>query len=226
MEEKKTSGVVIGLAAAVLGVAVGFGAATLVANNAKQETAKPSAAAPSTDTKAATLRVSLNALLRENVNLTGAAARAAFDGSPDAPAALAQLEKNSKDIQGIITGIYGEEAGKKFYDLWNSHASFLVNYASAIKANKKADIDTATNDLTGFIESFSTFLSETNPNFSKADAAKLTDERVSLAKIAIDFHSAKNYTESYSSEHSASTAMSKFADALADAIVKHHKEKF
>lgn len=227
MEEKKTSGLAIGMIAALLGVAVGYGASTLMASNMTPEASTTVATStPDTNTKAAALRVTLNALEREHVNLAAAATRAGFDGDPTFTAAAAQLDQNSKDLQAAVASVYGEEAGKKFYDIWAGHITFFVNYTTGAKAGDKAKTDKAVADLGGYVDAISTFFSEANPNLPKDAVAMLVSEHVTLLKGAVDAHGAKNYTESYAKEHEANVQIGKIADALSGAIVKQSPAKF
>ncbi len=230
MNENKGSALVVGLVAAVVGLLVGFGGATVLKSGKSEEINTPtpvaSTQAPDSDTKAAGLRVVLNALEREHVNLAAAATRAGFDGRADFAAAAGQLDINSKAIAAAVGSVYGADAEKKFYDIWASHITFFVNYTVAAKKADKPGMDKAVADLNGYVEAISTFLSTANPNLPKQAVADLVTEHVGLLKGAVDNHGAKKYPESYAKEHEANEQIGKIADALAGAIVKQMPDKF
>jgi hypothetical protein len=223
-EETSTkSGWAVGLIAAALGLAVGFGLSAIMKDDASTKVAST---APDTATKAADLRVLLNALEREHVHLATAATRAGFDGSAHFQASAGELDKNSKALAAAVGSVYGAEAEKKFYDIWASHIGFFVDYTVAAKSGDKAGMDKAVQNLGGYVDAISTFLSQANPNLPKQAVADLVTEHVNLLKAAVDAHGARNFTESYAKEHQADEQIGTIANTLAGAIVKQYPEKF
>ena len=214
---------------AVLATAIGGGIGYAVANsNDKGEKHSQSAtAAPATDTKAASLRVLLNNLEAEHVDLAAAATRAGFNGDKSFDAAAAALDKNSRSLSAAVGSVYGEEAGQKFYEIWNSHIGFFVDYTVAAKKGDRAGMDQAVQNLNGYVDAVSTFLSSANPNLPKEAVAQLVSEHVGLLKDAVDKHGAGDYAGSYESQQAARTQITgKIADTLAGAIVKQKPEAF
>lgn len=237
---KGNSSVVVGVLAVVIGIGIGIlGANALGANKSAEQAAvvnktgdamqKDAIAAPAavtTDTKAADLRVLLNALEREHVNLAAAATRRGFQGDPDFDAAAGELDKNSVAIAGAVGSVYGQEAEAQFLEIWRSHITFFVNYTVAAKGGDKAGMDKAVQDLGGYVESISDFLSKANPNLPREAVHALVSEHVTLLKGAVDAYGAKDYAGSYAKEHEANEQIGTIADALSGAIVKQYPEKF
>ena len=215
------AGAVIAL---VLGVAGGYaaGAATSSGNN-KEESAK---SAIKTDTKAADLRVVLNSLEAQHVDLASAATRAGFDGSPMFEASAGALDKNSVALSEAVASVYGEEAGTKFLEIWRSHITFFVNYTVAAKGGDQAGMDKAVSDLNGYVSAVSDLLGGAT-GLPKEAVASLVTEHVGLLKKAVDQHAAGDYAASYAAQQEARDQITtKIADTLAGAIVKQNPDKF
>lgn len=229
-EESKSSAVVVGVVAVVVGLLVGFGVSTLMHRNDTSSTSTPTASttksAPATDTKSADLRTLLNALDREHVDLASQATRAGFDGRADFAAAAGALDANSNSISDAIGSVYGPDARAKFYEIWKSHIGFFVDYTVAAKKGDKAGMDKAVQNLNGYVEAISTFLSSANPNLPKDVVAKVVTDHVGLLKGAVDAYGAKDYAGSYTKEHEANVQIGAIADTLAGAIVKQYPDKF
>lgn len=228
MESKaKSTAAIAGIVALVIGGGVGF----MLGNNKDSadttNTSMSTSAEPSTATKAADLRALLNNLESEHVDLAAAATRAGFDGDPAFPAAAGSLGKNTDNLSAAIASVYGEEAGAKFKEIWASHIGFFVDYTVAAKGGDKAGMDKAVQNLNGYVEAISAFLSGANPNLPKDAVAALVTEHVGLLKTAVDKHGAGDYAGSYEAQSQARVQITnKIADTLAGAIVKQSPEKF
>ena len=183
-------------------------------------------AVPSTDTKAAGLRVLLNALERQHVDLASAAVRSGFDGRPDFSAAAKALDNNSVAISQAVGSVYGDAAAAKFLAIWRSHITFFVNYTTAAKAGDKAGMDKAVADLGGYVDAISDFFSGANPNLPRDAVHQLVAQHVMLLKAAVDTYGAADYTGSYKNQVDANAQIGTIADAISGAIVKQYPEKF
>ena len=228
MKENKTAMVVAGI---VVGLLVGGGVGFATGNSKDSSTAKTDSTvameAKTTDTKPAGLRVLLNNLEAEHVELASAATRAGFDGSPTFDAAAGALGKNTDSLSGAIASVYGDAAGAKFKEIWSSHIGFFVDYTVAAKAGDKAGMDKAVENLNGYVEAISTFLSGANTNLPKEAVAQLVTEHVTLLKEAVDKYGAGDYAGSYDAQSRARVQITtKIADTLAGAIVKQSPDKF
>lgn len=216
------------MAAAVIALVIG-GAGGYFAEKGKVNDSKKtvtSLQAPSTATKAADLRVILNGLEQEHVALASAATRAGFDGTASFSPAAGSLDKNSHDIANAVGSVYGQEAGDKFYKIWNSHIGFFVDYTIAAKKGDQAGMDQAVKNLGGYVDGISTFFANANPNLPKAAVAQLVGEHVGLLKAAVDTYGGGDIAASYAKQREARAQIGTIADTISGAIVKQYPDKF
>lgn len=224
MNHTKTTLAVITL---VVGLAIGGGLGYAKGNMKDTSDHAASHSSVATDTKAANLRVLLNNLESDHVDLASAAVRDGFDGAPSFQAAAGALGKNTDDLSAAIASVYGDEAGAKFKEIWASHIGFFVDYTVAAKKGDQAGMDKAVQNLNGYVEAISTFLSGANPNLPKEAVAQLVSEHVGLLKKAVDTYGANDFAGSYAAQAEARTQITtKIADTLAGAIVKQSPDKF
>lgn len=225
MQESKVKpiAIVVAVVAMLVGVGVGYMAGNNGKDNQKQFA---NASVPATDTKAADLRVLLNGLEKEHVGLAAAATRAGFDGTKSFAPAAGALDSNSRELAAAVGSVYGEDAEAKFYEIWNSHIGFFVDYTVAAKKGDTAGMDKAVQNLNGYVEAISTFLSQANPNLPKDAVATLVNEHVGLLKAAVDNYGAGKIADSYAKEREATSQIGKIADAISGAIVKQKPEAF
>lgn len=211
----------------VAGLAIGGGVGYLSGNSMEDENKQSSSiAAPSTDTKAAGLRVALNNLEAQHVDLAAAATRAGFDGDASFQAAAGALGQNTDALSAAVASVYGEEAGAKFKEIWASHITFFVNYTVAAKGGDQAGMDKAVSDLNGYVSAISDLLGGAT-GLPKDAVASLVTEHVGLLKEAVDKHGAGDYAGSYAAQQAAREQITtKIADTLAGAIVKQSPNKF
>ena len=228
--ENSNNKVMMAAIALVAGLAIGGGVGYM-SGNSSDDIAMDSVSSvstnPDTMTKSAGLRVLLNNLEAEHVDLASAATRAGFDGDASFTASAEALGKNTDSLSAAIASVYGEEAGVKFKEIWASHIGFFVDYTVAAKGGDQAGMDKAVQNLNGYVEAISAFLSGANPNLPKDAVAQLVTEHVGLLKEAVDKHGAGDYAGSYDAQSRARAQITtKIADTLAGAIVKQSPEKF
>ncbi len=225
--DSKNSTVATGIVAVIVGVVIGGLVGYSAGDMKKDGTQKANTASDShleTDSKAANLRVVLNNLEAQHVDLAAAATRAGFDGSPTFDASAAALGKNTDDLSAAVASVYGEEAGAKFKEIWASHITFFVNYTVAAKSGDQAGMDKAVSDLNGYVAAISDLLGGAT-GIPKEAVAELVGEHVGLLKDAVDKHGAGDYTGSYAAQQAAREQITtKIADGLAGAIVKQNTD--
>ncbi len=227
MQESSNNKTMIIVVMLVAGLLLG-GALGYTMGNKKDEAKQTPVAnsQPKTDTKAAGLRVALNSLEAQHVDLASAATRAGFDGSPMFAASAAALDVNSRALAEAVASVYGKEGGDRFYEIWNSHIGFFVNYTVAAKTGDQTGMDKAVQDLNGYVSAVSDFLGGAT-GLPKEAVAALVTEHVGLLKSAVDKHGAGDYTGSYEAQQAARDQItSKIADTVAGAIVKQNEANF
>ena len=180
-----------------------------------------------TDTKAADLRVLLNALERQHVDLASAAVRAGFDGHASFPKVAAELDTNSVAIADTVGSVYGSAARDSFLKIWRAHIGYFVDYTVAAKAGDKAKMDMAVSNLMNiYVPSIADFFSRANPNLPYDAVAQLVTEHVVHLKAAVDTYGAGDFAGSYKEQTAAYNQIGTIADTLAGAIVKQYPNKF
>lgn len=219
-------GAALGLVA-IVGVAAGCDKQEDAAMTPSSADTSTAMTVPTTDTKAADLRVLLGGMEKEHVALAAAATRAGFDGrSAEFQASAAELDKNSVALSKTVGSVYGADAEKKFLEIWRSHITFFVNYTVAAQKGDKAGMDKAVADLGGYADAIADFFSGANPNLPRAAVKSLVLEHVTLLKAAVDAHGSGNSAESFAKQHAAHEQIGQISDAISGAIVKQHPESF
>jgi hypothetical protein len=173
------------------------------------------------------LRVAVNLLLAEHVNLAAAATGWAMMGmNKNFEAAAGALDANSVDLANAIGLVYGDGAKDAFLPLWRKHINFFVDYTTATVRQSAGGRKKAVDDLMQYAEDFGAFLNSANPNLPADAVAGLVREHVSTLAAVVDAQANQNWTEAYELQRKAAGHMQMISDALADAIVKQFPEKF
>lgn len=212
----------------VVGLLVGggIGYATGNSKDSDDKAMMKSSIAPTTDTKAAGLRVVLNNLEAQHVDLASAATRAGFDGSPMFQASAGALDQNSIALSKAVGSVYGADAEAKFLEIWRSHITFFVDYTVAAKKGDKAGMDKAVSNLNGYVTAISDLLGGAT-GLPKEAVASLITEHVGLLKSTVDKYGAGDFAGSYEAQQATRDQVTtKIADTLAGAIVKQNPGKF
>lgn len=221
----KSTAIMVAVLALLVGGGVGFMAGNSK-DDAKKTSPQTSQSAPNTATKAADLRTLLNNLETEHVSLAAATTRAGYDSNPSFTAAAGALDKNSNELADAVGSVYGAEARSKFYEIWNSHIGFFVDYTVAAKKGDQNGMNAAVQKLNGYVGAISDFLSKANPNLPKDAVAQLVGEHVGLLKSTVDKHGAKDFAGSYEAEAQARDQIGAIANTLSSAIVKQKPGNF
>lgn len=217
MNNIKISAVVVAIVALFLGTGLGL----ILGNKGDSKESRAHTGPASVSTEAGDLRVLLNNLESEHVDLAAAATRAGFDGDPSFAAVGGALGRNTDSLATAVGSVYGDEAGTKFKEIWASHIGFFVDYTVAAKTGDQAGMAKAVENLNGYVDAVSTFLSSANPNLPKEAVATLVGEHVGLLKEAVDKHGAGDFAGSYDAQSRARVQITnKIADTLSGAIVK------
>ncbi len=230
-----TNTMMVAIIALVIGLAVGFGGASLAKKAMPDSGAMMAANQPmasgnmmggATDSKASDLRNTLSSALTAHVDLASMAMRKGYDGSADFDASAKALDDNSVAISQAIGSVYGDEAGATFLKNWRAHIGFFVDYTTALKKGDKAGQDKAISDLRGYSATSAAFLSQANPNLPESVLEQTFNMHIDQLVAMINAYAAKDYTTSYAKQMEAFDHMNKTAGVLAGAIVKQYPDKF
>lgn len=233
------SGVVLGVAGMMLSGAVvlanGEGIKTLSQNNRPSNMAQNRAVTPApakmetrfNTAKADNLRVLLNSLHAEHMNLASNVLRNGYEGTSGFTESYEALDNNSQDIAASVGAVYGADAQAAFLPVWRSHIEFFRDYTVAMKQGDQAGMAQAERNLAGYVDQTATFFSKANPNLPYDAVHQVVTEHVALLKSVIDEQANQNYTASYSNQRAGDKQIrEKVADTVAGAIVKQFPNKF
>jgi hypothetical protein len=109
------------------------------------------------------LRAALTGLLIQHVAATGFVVQTAVAAggnlnTPEVKGAIAALTSNTNELGAAIGSVYGSAAQQQFLKLWNAHIGYFVNYTLGVATKNTAMVNTAKQDLAGYISQFGAFL--------------------------------------------------------------------
>lgn len=176
------------------------------------------------DAVSAVMRTSLTAKLQEHAYLAGIATGATLDGGDAAPATEA-LDENSLELSRAIGSVYGDEAARRFLELWRQHIEFIVDFTKAAASGDAAKMDAARSALDGYRTTFASFLSDANPNLAKTAVANDVGRHIDSLLTAIEAQAAKDPGQ-VSKLREAAMQMPGTALLLATGIARQFPAKF
>ncbi|WP_413373712.1 copper amine oxidase N-terminal domain-containing protein [Paenibacillus taichungensis] len=181
----------------------------------------------SVNTPAADLRASLDHLLSEHFALAVTAMAKAYDGAKDADAAYKALDQNALDMQPAIASLYGDAGAKEFERIFRAHNKYTDDLVKATKMGNQSGIKKAQDNINGFVEEFSTFLSTaTEGKLPKAAAKNALKVHEDLVQKVFDEYVAGDYTDAYKAYREGFKEMFDVSKALSTAITTQMPEKF
>ncbi len=171
------------------------------------------------------LRVSLNRLLGEHTMLSVEAMRGAAAGRADADAARNALDANSADLSQAIAGIYGEDNGEAFQELWDRHVVAYLAYIAAIQADDELARDTARESVLDVSE-LGAFLAAAVPGLDGAAVASLVGQHALHLIAQVDAYEARDYSMAYTTGREAFLHSQSISDVLSIAIAQQFPDIF
>ncbi len=217
---------------AIIALVLGLGVGTVVGGSMgmedEQEMMTTEQMTPSVvvASPAADLRVGLNSLLKEHVNLGLETLRAAHDGDESFDGAFAALDANSVAISEAVGSVYGEEAEGQFLELWREHIGYFADYTVGLATDDEEKQMKAVNDLRGYAARSATFFSTANPNLDEATIEKAVNHHVDHLAEAMAAYNAGNFEESYELGREGTEQMSNIANVLSTGIVTQFPDQF
>jgi hypothetical protein len=124
------------------------------------------------------LQLALDHLLGEHMILAAQAMRAGVHGAPEFDAASASLDENSADLADAIAGIYGEEAGAQFGEVWREHTAAYLSFVQALGQGDAAERERSLALLHTYHEHIARFLATANPRLDATAVADLIRRHV------------------------------------------------
>jgi hypothetical protein len=183
------------------------------------------AAIEGVDTPASDLRITLDRLLSEHAFLTVQALEAGVTDNEQFAAAAEALEANTSELEDAFAGIYDEEAGQRFGDLWRAHISHVVDYTRARQAGDEEAEQRAIDGLEAYQDEFVSFLASANPHLSEETLHHLLEDHVAQLQQVANLQ-AGDYDRVYAVAREAYGHMFELGDGLARAIAEQFPDTF
>jgi len=181
---------------------------------------------PTTTTPAADLRVTLNSLLREHVNLGLIALYNVIDNDEATAASVEALDDNTNELAATIGSVYGEDAEEAFDKIWSAHIGFFANYATSLRTNDSDLRKEAESDLRNYQTEISNFFNGALPAIDKSVVVAGSGEHKDLLIEAMDEYADGDFEAAYAAQREADKQISGIANLLAKEIVKQNPELF
>ncbi|MGQ0608852.1 MAG: copper amine oxidase [Chloroflexota bacterium] len=176
-------------------------------------------------TPATNLRVTLDRLLSEHAFLTVQALHAGVTDDAQFAAAAEALEANTSELETAIAGIYDEEAGQRFGDLWRAHIGYVVDYTRGRQAGDEAAVQAAIDGLADYQADFVTFLAGANPHLSEETLHHLLEDHLSQLQQVANLQTG-DFDAVYRSAREAYNHMFELGDGLSRAIAMQFPDTF
>ncbi|HEX2700439.1 MAG TPA: hypothetical protein VHM89_09595 [Acidimicrobiales bacterium] len=176
------------------------------------------------DAISAVMRTSLAAKLQQHTYLAGIATGTMLGGG-DATSAAKALDENSLELSRAIGSVYGDEAARRFLQLWRQHIEFIVDYAEAAAAGDTTKKGAARSALDGYRSTFASFLNDANPKLAKTAVAEDLGAHVETLLATVDAQAAKDAGQ-VSKLRTAAMHMPGTALLLATGIARQFPTKF
>lgn len=173
-----------------------------------------------TSVKITNLQIALRDLWVDHVVWTRLYIISAVSGAPDTDFAAQRLLKNQEDIGNAIKPFYGDAAGDKLTSLLKDHILIAVDLLKAAKAGDSAGAQAAEQKWYKNADDIATFLSDTNPNWSKKDLLEMLNSHLALTKAEAVARLTGDYEKDIATFDEIKKEAMSMADHMAYGIVK------
>ena len=185
------------------------------------------AAASAAGSKAADLRVRLDALLGEHVIVIAKNSLAATANRSDEYKGYAMLlTTNGSDLSDVIASAFGASAAATFDQIWAAQNNYYVDYTVGLVSHNATKSNGAASGLmNGFVPQFAQFMSSMS-SIPLDPITQLSTEQVLETKAMIDDQAALNNSKTFADLQRAYAQAARIGDALASAIANKFADKF
>ena len=167
---------------------------------------------------ASELRIYLDRLLGEHLILAAEAMRAGMTQSADFAATRQALDANAADLRDAVGGIYGDDAGAAFGEVWNAHLVAYLDYVDAVREGDSDRMATVRQTLEAYGRVFGEFMASANPKLSADGVADMIAMHTASLVKMVDAYRTNDYATANATAADAYVHMFEVGDALAAAI--------
>jgi hypothetical protein len=172
------------------------------------------------------LQLALDQLLGEHMILAAQAMRAGVDGAPEFDAARASLDENSADLADAIAGIYGQEAGAQFGEVWREHTAAYLAFVQALGEGDDSERERSLGLLHSYHEHITQFLATANPRLDANAVADLIRRHVQALVTQAEATAAGDPARAIAATREGYDGTFEVGAALADAIALQFPNRF
>jgi hypothetical protein len=168
---------------------------------------------------AADIRLLLEQVLGHHAILMVRLMRGPIDKEPGFVAAAdGALARNTDELVGAVSSVYGKSAGSEFRALWNEHVAALKSYSEALADGDDAAMKKAMDTLDAYAAKYGAAVSQLTQGRLTANAVTAgVAEHIHHLVAATDAYAAKDYEQAYAMERMAYAGMFSTGKALAGA---------
>lgn len=210
----------------IVGGAIAYPIASMMGKN--DATNNSSIVTPSTTTKAAALRATMNNLLREHVTTNLTVSYNIIDNASEAKtkAGLDAQTANAVAIANAVGSIYGDDAKAAITTPFVDHLTQSNNYAKAVHANDKDAEGAALTALQTNLRQVADVFASVIPSVSSDTLYSALNQHEELMNQVAMAYQAGDFEKAYQLENQALTQISGGADALSEGIVASKPDMF
>jgi len=149
-----------------------------------------------------------------------------IDNLADKEAVLQRLLRNQDDIGNSIKPYYGDKAGNELTKLLRDHILIAVKVVDAAKKGETKVLEKNNKEWYQNANDIATFLSKANPNLSKTELKQMLESHLQFITEEVGARLKKDWPTNIAATDKGERHMLKFADILANGIVKQFPSKF
>ncbi len=172
------------------------------------------------------LRSALRQLWEEHIVYTRTFIISSLAGLPDADSTAQRLLRNQDDIGAAVEPFYGQAAGSKLASLLREHILIAADIVKAAKAGDEEGVAKGQAAWQGNALDIAAFLAAANPYWSKAELGQMLDMHLGYTTTEVVSRLKGDWAADIQAYDAGHEHMLKFADLLADGIVKQFPKRF
>jgi len=172
------------------------------------------------------LHSALRQLWEEHIVYTRTFIISALAGLPDADSTAQRLLRNQDDLGAAVKPFYGEEAGAKLASLLREHILIAADIVKSAKAGDGDGVNKGQAAWRANAEDIAAFLSGANPNWQKDTLSEMLIMHLAYTTTEVVSRLKGDWAADIQAYDAGHEHMLKFADLLADGIVKQFPARF
>ena len=181
---------------------------------------------PTTDTPAADLRVAMNNLFSEHVDVSAEVMRNIIDDSSDLEASKEAQMDNAVEIAEAFGSLYGSDVQELVGEAFIEHIEFSNEYAEAVDDMDENAKDDADDELDEYLREISVLLASVIDTVDEETAYSVLRDHEDLMNEAAEQYKAGRYSQAYETEREALKQIQVVSDVLSQGVVDTMPEDF